>query len=76
VRWRVDLWDGKTPAAGPVVPKELAGLDLAGVDLRPCDKELKPEALEVLDESATSYHVVILSDGMCEGGPLEFDIPR
>ena len=43
---------------------------------RECDKELKPEALTLLEETADQYRLLILSDGMCDGGPLAFKIPR
>jgi hypothetical protein len=72
----VALWDGKSTGDKAVEPKPLAQLDLTGVTLRECDKELKPEALAVLEDSATQYRLVILSDGMCDGGPLSFNIQR
>jgi hypothetical protein len=75
-RWIVALWDGKGAGEKAVEPKPLAQLDLTGVTLRKCDKELKPEALAVLEDSATQYRLVILSDGMCDGGPLSFNIKR
>lgn len=74
--WIVALWDGKSSGENAVEPRALAQLDLTGVKLRKCDKELKPEALAVLEDTATQYRVVILSDGMCDGGPLAFRIPR
>jgi hypothetical protein len=74
--WIVALWDGKSTGDKAVEPKPLAQLDLTGVTLRECDKELKPEALAVLEDSATQYRLVILSDGMCDGGPLSFNIQR
>jgi hypothetical protein len=50
---------------------------LSGVKLRSCDHELKPEALAVTaDEPGQPYQAVIFSDGMCDGGPLRFSIPR
>ena len=74
--WIIALWDGKGDDKKSVEPKLLAQLDLRDVKLRGCDKELKPEALAVLQESPVSYRVVILSDGMCDGGPLAFEVPR
>ena len=73
--WTVAWWDGKT-AAGVVQPRLLAALDLSGVTLRHCDKELKPEAITVLEETATTYQLLVLSDGLCDGGPLTFTVPR
>ena len=73
VPWALLHWDDT--AAGPA-PKPLATLDLSGVALRKCDKEIKPEALTVLAESPTHYKLLVLSDGLCDGGPLVFDIRR
>lgn len=40
----------------------------------------KPEALAMLQESASSYQVLVLvlvlPDGMCDGGPLTFKLAR
>jgi hypothetical protein len=74
VGWILGLWDGKPAKVAKL--KYVAGLDLTGVELRKCDEELKPEALAVLKEDAESYEVVIMSDGMCDGGPLKFVLPR
>ena len=54
----------------------LASLDLGKVKLGDCDKETKPEAITVLKETPSSYEVLVLSDGMCEGGPLAFTVPK
>lgn len=69
--WAVAWWDGHSRQ-----PQLLATLDLSGVQRTACDKETKPEALAVLQETASHYRVLVLSDGMCDGGPLEFNIPR
>jgi hypothetical protein len=74
--WIVALWDGKGVGQDDVKPKVLAQLDLTGVKRRHCDRELKPEALTLLGPPTDHYHLLILSDGMCDGGPLEFKIPR
>lgn len=58
--WAVVLWDGKTAS---VSPKKLARLDLTTVKLRECDKEIKPEALTVLEDEPDHYRILILSDG-------------
>lgn len=71
--WAVVLWDGKTAS---VSPKKLARLDLTTVKLRECDKEIKPEALTVLEDEPDHYRILIISDGLCDGGPLAFRIPR
>ncbi|MDB5894162.1 MAG: hypothetical protein JWQ88_1693, partial [Rhodoferax sp.] len=65
----------KGPAT-PVFPQALAELDLSGVKLRGCDKEAKPEAITVLAETPARYQVLVLSDGLCDGGPMAFDIDR
>ena len=75
--WILAWWDGKPAADGGVVqPRWLAALDLKGVKLRPCDRELKPEAMTVLEETAVAYKLLVLSDGLCDGGPLAFTVPR
>ncbi|KRE17500.1 hypothetical protein ASE63_13725 [Bosea sp. Root381] len=57
--------------------RPLASLDLRGVKLRGCDEEIKPEAITLLaDRPGEPYDAVILSDGLCDGGPLRFAIPR
>lgn len=76
VKWIVALWDGQTDGENAVEPKGLARLDLSEVNLRPCDEELKPEAMAVIDDTADHYRVVIVSDGMCDGGPVAFKILR
>jgi len=84
VKWAISWWDGKS-SSGVVTPKTLATLDLGGVELREIkagkanvceDKELKPEAMTVLDETPQAYRLLILSDGMCDGGALTFSVPR
>ncbi|EXI82265.1 MAG: hypothetical protein AW10_00713 [Candidatus Accumulibacter appositus] len=84
VGWSIVWWDGKS-GAGAVAPKALASLDLGDVKLRELkagkanaceDKALKPEAMTVLEETPQDYKLLILSDGMCDGGALEFAVPR
>ena len=75
VGWTLAWWDGKhSPTV--VTPKVLASLDLSKVPLGECDKEIKPEAITVLKETPTSFEVLLLSDGMCDGGPLAFTVPK
>ena len=69
--WALLGWDGKSPETRP-----LAQLDLTGVALRAdvggCDdKELKPEAIHY---DAARQRVLVLSDGLCDGGPMWFDL--
>jgi len=75
VGWTISLWDGKY-SPNVVQPKLLATLDISGVKLRKCDAQIKPEALTVLEETPLAYKLLVLSDGMCDGGPLAFTIPR
>jgi hypothetical protein len=72
--WIVGLWDG-VPSDKPKF-KELAKLVLDDVKLRKCDDELKPEAIAVLKDAPDVLDFVIMSDGMCDGGPLRFTIQR
>jgi hypothetical protein len=74
--WTVAWWDGQSSPGRVVQPKVLATLDLRGVKLGKCDKELKPEAMTVLEETPTAYKLLVLSDGMCDGGPLAFTVAR
>jgi hypothetical protein len=72
----VALWDGQVQDGVTVKPQVLAELDLTKVDRRDCDKELKPEALAVIKDTDKALELVIMSDGMCDGGPLKFEIFR
>ena len=74
--WVVAWWDGQSTPDRMVQPKVLAALDLSSVKLRTCDKEIKPEAMTVLEETPTTYRLLVLSDGMCDGGPLTFTVAR
>lgn len=76
VGWVVAFWDGVAKGEDVAELKSLAQLDLQGVERDDCDKEVKPEAMAVLGEDAGHYRILILSDGMCDGGPLTFNIPR
>jgi hypothetical protein len=74
--WVVAWWDGQSAEGRVVQPRILATLDLRDVKLRQCDKELKPEAMTVLEETPAAYKLLVLSDGLCDGGPLAFTIAR
>lgn len=78
VGWTVSWWDGKPASseAAVVTPRLLAALDLSDVKLRKCDDDIKPEAMTVLEETLHVYKLLVLSDGMCDGGPLAFTVPR
>jgi hypothetical protein len=74
--WILAIWDGRARDGATVQLRRLAALDLTGVTLRDCDKELKPEAVTVISDRSDTMEIVILSDGMCDGGPLKFAVPR
>jgi Protein of unknown function (DUF3616) len=75
--WVIVRWVGQGTLNLADQSKSLAALDLSGVKLRSCDHELKPEALAVTsDKPGEPYQAILFSDGMCDGGPLRFTIPR
>jgi hypothetical protein len=83
VGWSVALWDGSGSAADVIVPRLLANLNLQGVSPKPCKPpkagktaELKPEAFTMLEEGVDFVRLLILSDGMCDGGAMSFRIPK
>jgi hypothetical protein len=76
VPWLVLHWNDNAEGQALATPRPLAQLDLAGVALRKCDKEIKPEAITVLGQTPAAYRLLVLSDGLCDGGALVFDIPR
>jgi len=75
VGWALYHWNGQ-PTPHRITPRPLAALDLRRVQLRSCDKTLKPEAITVLKETPQTYTVLILSDGMCDGGAMVFEVAR
>jgi Protein of unknown function (DUF3616) len=74
--WSIALWDGSASKD----PTPLAALNLSGVQPRPCSSggstDRKPEAMTVLEEGADFYRLLILSDGMCDGGPMSFRVQK
>ena len=77
VGWIVSRWNGQETGDPNSQIKALAYLDLSKVKLRSCDHEPRPEALAVTaDKPGEPYQALIFSDGMCDGGPLRFTIPR
>jgi hypothetical protein len=36
----------------------------------------KPEAMTLLEDGTEFYRLLILSDSMCDGGPMSFVIPK
>ena len=71
-KWYVSEWRDQSTVA----IRRLAELDLSSLSFTSCFKELKPEAITILEETPRRYRVVVLSDGVCDGGPLVFDLPR
>lgn len=77
VGWIVARWNGQDTGDTVGQPTVLARLDLSGMKKSSCDDKISPEALAVIhDQPGEPYRVVIFSDGMCDGGPLGFTIPR
>ena len=74
--WAVSLWNDRQDAGKRAEPKPLATLDLSKIALGKCDQETKPEAMTVLQESERGFQLLVLSDGMCDGGAMVFDIAR
>src|SRR5262245_16422351 len=70
----ISFWDGGRGDTAEAKP--LAELDLTGVKRPICDKKPKPEALAVTEDAPDHYKIVVLPDGMCDGGPLAFRIER
>ena len=80
--WSVALWNG-VYSREPVTPKILADLKLNDVAPRPCKPpepgekaEVKPEAVTMIEDGSTYRRLLILSDGMCDGGAMSFRIPK
>ena len=71
VDFSVWFWDGVSRQA-----RALAQLDTRQISLRSCDKEVKFEAITVLQETAKGYQLLVLSDGLCDGGALRFTVLR
>ena len=74
--WSVAFWDGTGSPNTMIAPTILANLNLPKADETPCRKEVKPEAIALLEDAPTFRRVLILSDGMCEGDPLAYRIPK
>lgn len=80
VGYALVLFDPKAPAKSTV----LGTLDFSGVERREAPgckdekrlAEVKPEGLMVADPAAATWEVAILSDGLCDGGPIWFEIAR
>jgi hypothetical protein len=80
--WSVALWDGQHSREA-ITPQILADLQLKDVAPQPCKPpghgekpEIKPEAFTMLDDGPDFRRLLILSDGMCDGGGMSFKIPK
>lgn len=74
VGWLLGVWNGQANE-GVGRPTWLARLKLDGLVRPSCDEEIKPEAVAILSRTTTILAILVLSDGMCDGGPLRFNIP-
>jgi len=75
VPWWIGFWDG-SDAGTHIRLRQLAELKLPAVSGDDCQREIKPEAMTLLADGPDFRRVLILSDGMCDGGPLAFRIPK
>lgn len=74
--WRVLFWDGEGRTTRPVAELELEGVE-PRADVAGCaDDNLKPEGMAVMRETPQSWRIAVLSDGLCDGGPMWFDLTR
>ena len=76
VGWSIAFWDGAGSEGAMINPKILAHLVVPPIRNNGCDKEIKPEALALLEDGPDFRRVLVLSDGMCDGGPMVFRIPK
>jgi len=75
VPWWIGFWDGKDDG-GKIDLRPLAELKLPKVDGHACHEEIKPEAMTLLTDGPDFRRILILSDGLCDGGPLSYRIPK
>ncbi|MDO9352810.1 MAG: DUF3616 domain-containing protein, partial [Solirubrobacteraceae bacterium] len=74
--WRIAAWTPDAAATAIQQPRMLAALDLSTVKFDTCADAPKPEALAILEETESAYRVLVLSDGVCDGGPLVFNLAK
>jgi Protein of unknown function (DUF3616) len=74
--WSIAEWPDAELALASSRPRLLAKLDLRNLRFQQCFEELKPEAIAILDESSAGYRILVLSDGVCDGGALVFDLKK
>jgi len=81
VDWMVAWWDGESRTSRPLARFDLDGVQARTLNAgtpRVCDdaRRAKPEAMTVLEETPQTYRLLVLSDGLCDGGALEFEVKR
>jgi len=74
VPWWIGFWDGSDASAN-ITLRHLAELKLPAVS-GDCQREIKPEAMTLLEDGSDFRRILILSDGMCDGGPLAFRVSK
>lgn len=73
VGWTISLWNDRANPPSQKI-ETIGRLTLDKVEKRQsCDDELKPEAMALIDDN-NQDRIIILSDGMCDGGPLVFNL--
>lgn len=75
IPWWIGFWDGND-AGGEIKLRPLAELKLPEVGGHACHEEVKPEAMTLLTDGPDFRRILILSDGLCDGGPLSYRIPK
>jgi len=75
VPWWIGFWDGGD-ASPHITLRQPAELELPKVSGDDCQKEMKPEAMALLADGPDFRRILVLSDGMCDGGPLAFRIRK
>jgi hypothetical protein len=75
VPWWIGFWDA-SDASDTIRIEPLAELKLPKASGGDCQKEIKPEAMTLLADGSDFRRLLILSDGMCDGGPMTFRIPK
>lgn len=75
--WLLLLWNTVDET-----PRVLGEFDLSDVkrrkDLDGCDDSRRPklEGMAVVEDRPDGYRIVTVSDGLCDGGPMWFDVKR
>jgi hypothetical protein len=72
----IALWNGMDSGDAVIKPTILANLAVPPIRGNDCDKEIKPEAITMLENGSNFRRLLILSDGMCDGGPLVYRVPK